>query len=114
MTDSLKIFGMNVRGLSNRPKRRDVFHWLRSKRMSIYCLVDIHVDDKIYDVFTLDWGAECVISSFSSNSRGVAILFSHNLEYKVLEVERDNIGNMLIVKLCCLFPLLELCIQGYG
>ena len=37
---------MNVRGLSTREKRQDTFHWLKSKKMSIYCLIDVHADIK--------------------------------------------------------------------
>jgi hypothetical protein len=31
------------------------------------------------------WGFDCFFSSFSSNSRGVSILFNSNFEYEVLK-----------------------------
>ena len=44
MTNNVKICSLNVRGLSDRKKRKDVFAWLQQKHFSIYCLQDIHVD----------------------------------------------------------------------
>jgi len=43
------------------------------------------------------WGFECFFSSFSSNSRGVAILFNNNFEFKVLKEKKDINGNYLIL-----------------
>jgi pyruvate formate-lyase activating enzyme-like uncharacterized protein len=42
-------------------------------------------------------GFECFFSSFSSNSRGVAILFNNNFEFKVLKEKKDINGNYLIL-----------------
>lgn len=33
---------MNVRGLSDQQKRRDVFNWLREQKYNIYCLQNFH------------------------------------------------------------------------
>jgi hypothetical protein len=41
------------------------------------------------------WGFDCFFSSFSSNSRGVSILFNNNFEYEVLKEKRDLNGNYL-------------------
>ena len=43
MTSNVKIYLLNVCGLSDRKKRKDVFAWLRQENLSIYCLQDIHV-----------------------------------------------------------------------
>ena len=42
---SLKIGSMNVRGLSDPVKRRDVFEWLKEQNLSIVCLQDVHFRD---------------------------------------------------------------------
>ena len=99
MAEILKIFCMNVRGLSTKEKRQDTFHWLKQKKMSIYCLTDVHADLHSQSNFSKDWNNSCIFSSYSSESRGVAILFGEDIEYKVLEVDRDNVGNLLMVKL---------------
>ena len=99
MTQTIKIGSMNVRGLSNRAKRLDVFNWLNNKNFSIYCLQDIHVGPKYESSFKQDWGHEVVLSSFSSESRGVAVLFKSGLDYKFKNVTRDEVGNLLIIDL---------------
>ena len=96
---TLRIGSMNVRGLSNVAKRVDVFCWLKNKNFSIYCLQDIHVGAKYESEFIRDWGHNIVMSSFSSESHGVAVLFRPGLDYKVLSIIRDEVGNLLILDL---------------
>ena len=99
MIQTIKIGSMNVRGLSNGSKRIDVFNWLKSKKFSIYCLQDIHVGQKYESSFVRDWGYEVILSFFSSESRGVAVLFMPGLDYKVQNIPRDEFGNLLIIDL---------------
>ena len=96
---NVKICSMNVRGLGNEEKRRDVFNWLKKKNHAIYCLQDIHVGDKNKTAFCKDWGSEVILSAVSTESRGVAILFNENLDYKLLSVDRDDRGNLLVLEL---------------
>ena len=44
-------------------------------------------------------GILCFFSSYSSNSRGVAILINNNLEYKVTQQKKDNSGNMIALNI---------------
>ena len=44
-----------------------------------------------------EWGGEVIFNSYTSNSRGVCILFSNNVEYKVHLSKTDQDGNMLIL-----------------
>ena len=99
MMEALRIGSMNVRGLSNGAKRVDVFNWLKSKNFSIYCLQDVHVGPKYETNFIQDWGHEVVLSSSSSESRGVAVLFRPGLDYKIQNINRDIVGNLLILDL---------------
>lgn len=50
-------------------------------------------------------------SSVSSNSRGVAILFNKNFEFKVLKEKKDINGNYFILEIflqSCTVPLYRL------
>ena len=80
-------------------KRRDVFHYLRQKRFSIYCLQDTHFDPKLDKYISSEWGYTCFFSSYRSNSRGVAVMFSNNFEFKIKDVNRDENGNFIIISL---------------
>jgi hypothetical protein len=55
------------------------------------------------------WGFDCFFSSFSSNSRGVSILFNNNLEYEVLKEKRDLNGNYLALDVVIDKQKLTLC-----
>ena len=99
MKSQITISSMNVRGLTDTVKRKDVFNWLKIKRYSIYCLQDIHVGEKNLKCFKEDWGAEVITSVNSSESRGIAILFAKNLDYEIVEVEEIESGNALVVQL---------------
>ena len=78
----LKILSMNCRGLGDICKRKDVFHYLRSKKAAIYCLQDTHFTSKSESMIRSQWGFECFSSFGSSDSRGVSILFNNNLEFR--------------------------------
>ena len=47
MKRQITTSSMNVRGLTDPVKRKDVLNWLKDKKYSIYCLQDIHVGEKI-------------------------------------------------------------------
>ena len=92
--DSLIISSLNYHGLGNLQKRRDVFHYLKRKGHSIYCLQDTHFDKKIDKHVTTEWGYK-TFASYKPNSRGVAVLFNNNFEFKIREVQRDELAELL-------------------
>ena len=94
---NLSICSMNCRGLANPAKRRDVFHYLKNKQYSVYCLQDVHFDKNMEVIVRNEWGLGCYFSSFRSNSRGVAILFNNNFQYKVKNIKSDDNGNLLVL-----------------
>ena len=79
----LKILTANCQGLASVHKRLDLFNYLKSKNCQIYCLQDIHSTANTENIINSEWGNKCLFSSFSSNSRGCAILFNKNLDYNV-------------------------------
>ena len=81
--DSLKIMSLNCQGLGDQKKRRDVFHYLRDKKYSIYCLQDTHFEEKTEKYIQSEWGYKAFFASYRSNSRGVAVLFNNNFEFKI-------------------------------
>ena len=91
----LSIASLNCRGLAMPDKRRDVLHYLRNKSYSIYCLQDVHFSKELESIVRAEWGFDCYFSSFTTNSRGVAILFNNNFTFKVHGCEMDELGNRL-------------------
>ena len=66
-------------------------------KSNIYCLQDTHFTKDIENRVRCEWGFDAYFSSFSSNSRGVCILFNNNFEYKVTGQISDPNGNYLIL-----------------
>ena len=86
---------VNCQGLGDIGKRRDIFDYLRDKNCNIYCLEDTHFTPSQENDIENLWGYKCYFSSFSSNSRGVAIFFKNNFEFQVHRERRDLYGNYL-------------------
>ena len=99
MENTLKIASMNCRGLGEFRKRRDVFHFLREKNLSVYLLQDTHFHPNLEDRIKAEWGDNAYFASYTTNARGVAILFNNNIEYKILDVTKDLNGNFLMIYL---------------
>ena len=59
-----------VRIPANMQKRRDLFHFVKSKKYDIICLQDIHLEKKIEPYVKSEWGYQVYMSPFRSNRRG--------------------------------------------
>ena len=95
--DKITLCSLNCQGLGDPRKRRDVLHYLRSKNFSIICLQDTHFTKDMEKIISNEWGYKVYFNSFRSNSRGVAVFFKNNFEFKVLNTFKDNSGNLLII-----------------
>ena len=94
---SLKIASLNCQGIADPKKRRDIFQYLRNKKFDLYLLQDTHFDNKMVKRIIMEWGYECFIAPYSTQSRGVAILFNNTFEYKSNKVIKDKEGNCVII-----------------
>ena len=45
------------------------------------------------------WGCECVVAGHDSGSKGVAVLFKNNFEYKIHNVLKDNEGGYIWINI---------------
>ena len=109
----LKIMSVNCQGLNDINKRLDVLSFLKNKDYNIYCLQDTHFTKNIEKCIHNQWGNDCLFSSYNSNSRGVAILFNTNFDYKILRHQNDNNGNLLAVEIECESNIITL-VSIYG
>jgi exonuclease III len=94
---NFSVISVNVQGLGNFQKRRDVFHYLRQKNHSIYFLQDTHFTNKEEKQIRAEWGYECYFASHTSQSRGVCILFNNNFDFKINNIIKDKNGNFIIL-----------------
>ena len=89
--------------------------------VTLVCLFDTiakmykyYAGEKNKHLFEKDWGSEVTIPSKFSDSRLVAILFKENLNFKVIEIEKDvEHNNLLLIHLhVCEFNFYLLVIYG--
>ena len=97
MADNVTFISVNLRGAQLAEKRKDVLNFLKKKKYSIYFLQDTHFTKKQENYVRSQWGFDCFFSSFSSESRGCAIMFNNNFEYKLHSKEADLDGNKLVL-----------------
>jgi hypothetical protein len=95
--NNVNIVSMNCQGLADVKKRRDVFHFLKNKKNSIYLLQDTHFSSKLEKYIRAEWGYDCYFASHNSSSRGVAVLLNNNFEFEVKRVFRDQGGNYILI-----------------
>ena len=94
---SLSVCCVNVRGVRQAEKRRDVFHYLRSLRCALYSIVDTHFTADMEAMVRAEWGGQVVLSYGTANSRGVAILVNPSAAVIVHGSEVDSGGNYIIL-----------------
>ena len=93
----LKLSTFNCRGLQNPVKRRKIFHYIRNSQSDIIYLQETHSDKNYENFWKNQWGELAWFSSYSSNSRGVAILIRNTISVKVDSMFKDPNGRFLIL-----------------
>ena len=92
----LKICSLNVRGLGDRLKRREMFNWLRKKNYQIYMLQEVHCSENTIAVWSAEWGYKTLFSCCTSARGGNAILFNNNFNFQLQRSYSDPNGRFII------------------
>ena len=92
----LKICFLNVRGLGDKLKRREMFNWLRRKNHSIFMLQEVHCSENTMPLWSAEWGYKTLFSCCTSAKGGVAILFNNNFDLQLLRTYLDPNGRFII------------------
>ena len=71
---------------------------MKSIESDIILLQETHSDKNDENLWKSQWGESAWFASFSSNSRGVAILIRNSVSVKVISIFRDPGGRFLILK----------------
>ena len=81
---------MNCQGLSNQEKRFDTLNFLRLKHVQFTSYMTLILQLKKKNIFIYSGDSNVISVFFSSQARGVAILFNNNFEFKVKKTVRDE------------------------
>ena len=92
----LKICPLNVRGLGDWLKRREMFNWLRKKNYQVYMLQEVHCSENTISVWSAEWGYKTIFSCCASARGGVAILFNNNFNLQLQRSYSDPNGRFII------------------
>jgi len=96
-----KFVTFNCRGLGIKPKRVEIFKWLKREHAGVFFLQETHSSGKNETKWQTDLGKQYKMyySHGDSGARGVATIIPQNLVRYVIEVTKDNNGRFLILRL---------------
>ena len=81
---------LNVRGLNQMRKRRQLFRWRHNNKFDIIFLQETFSSRDIETVWKSEWGGDILYSHGTNHSRGVMILFNPKLVKQVDHVKADK------------------------
>ena len=93
----LRIVGFNSNSIGKNPKRRRVLHFLQKKQPDLIVILDTRICKSLENIVTEEWGGQCLFSSFTSQSRGVAMFLRKGSTVTFLDHCKDTNGNLLCV-----------------
>ena len=107
--EALKLFTFNVNSLGVQNKERKyVFDFLRKQSGNIYFLQETHWKSDMENVVRSQCqGFECIVAGQDSGSKGVAVLFKNNFEYKVHNVVKDDEGCYILIDIIIYIEMLN-------
>ena len=89
---------LNVRGINQTRKRRQLFRWLHNNKFDIIFLQETYSTKNIETVWKSEWGGKVYFNHGTNHSRGVMILFNPKLDVLVDNIETDNDGRYLLLQ----------------
>ena len=94
--EELKMVTFNANGLGDFRKRKDVFDFLRKENGNVFFL-QTHWKWKTEseNLVRSQWGFECIVLGHDTGSKGVAVLFKNNFEYKIHSILKDDGGRYI-------------------
>lgn len=97
MDNTLRICTWNVKGIHNPIKRKKVMSYIRKNKIGIALLQETHLDKQEHLKLKQGGYNQVFFSSFSSKSRGVAVLISKNIPLNVVKLIEDDRGRFVII-----------------
>lgn len=95
--DTLRLCTWNIKGSHSPIKRKKNLQALRKEKVDIAMLQETHLNEEEHLKLQQCGFDQVYFSSFTSKSRGVAILFRKNLPVKVSKCVQDKYGRFVLV-----------------
>ena len=91
------IVSLNVRGIRDIAKRRNIFSYLKDQNANFYFLQETFSDINDEAFWKHEWGGEKVSSHGGHHSSGVCILIDPSLQSKIDYSHRNNSGRIVLI-----------------
>ena len=94
---SLRISTLNVRGLRQQKKRRQIFAFLHKQKRDIFCIQETHSIREDEKFWVNEWGGKIFFNHGTTVSRGVCFLFNPALSFSIQNSWVCNKGRLIIL-----------------
>uniref|UniRef100_A0A8C6S5U7 exodeoxyribonuclease III n=1 Tax=Neogobius melanostomus TaxID=47308 RepID=A0A8C6S5U7_9GOBI len=95
--NSIKLISWNIKGISNKVKRYKVLSHLRSLSCDVAMLQEVHVKETEVMKLRQRWVGQVFSSPGNGAAKGVSILISKRMSFRILEQIIDPDGRYLII-----------------
>ena len=109
----VSIYSFNARGLANKDKRVATFSWLKTKRSGIFFIQETHSIEQLEKIWRQQWDGPIFFQHGKSNSRGVAILVTKNIDFEVNAIDSADDGRFLLID-CAIFRTKYILVNIYA
>ena len=83
-----KIYSLNVRGIRDTVKRRQLFQKFHNSNYDIFMIQEAHCTPEVTSQWSSEWGGEIFFSHGTSNSKGVCILLKNSVSRTIHKCEQ--------------------------
>ena len=89
---------LNVRGINQTRKQRQLFRWLHNNKFDIIFLQETYSTENIENIWKSEWGEKIYFCHGTSHLRGVMTLFNPKFATPVDSIEADKNGGFLLLQ----------------
>ena len=93
----VSIVTMNVRGLRDDKKRKEIFYYCKRNDFDIIMLQETHSTKEDEEIWRTQWNGTVIYDHGDSKARGTAILFRKHLDATNSKITRSKVGRYIIV-----------------
>lgn len=96
--DKLTLISLNARGLTDRVKRKNIFEWCKKKEGNIVFLQETFSTPLVTSIWKNDWDGPIFFSHGTNHSKGVLVMYSSNINFKIDRIQQDVNGRYIFIK----------------
>ena len=90
---SLEVISLNVNGLRNPRKRKQIFRKLKENKLDVICLQETFVTIDVVEQWEKEWGGELIFNEGTQHEKGQITLIRKNLPFSwSVAIRNDRIN----------------------